>query len=136
MLGLLVGLIVSATNRRQEANARRDRLRDAAIAETDWLLGAARERAAGIDATARARDIRLRLDRLTDTLQQLRTDARSDAQIAIDDLRTSARQLADALVARLEDAVSERGGADLGVDQLADRLASSRDSFAAALGRR
>lgn len=137
VLGLLVFAITSAATRRREASARRDRLRDAALAETDWLLGTARERPAGIDAASRARDVRLRLDRLTDTLQQLRAGARDSVVMAVDDLQTSARQLADALVARFDDASAQREvSAGLGVEELAMRVRSSRDALATALGRR
>ncbi len=136
LLGLLLLAIMGAASRRREASARRDRLRDAALAETDWLLGTARERPAGIDAASRARDVRLRLDRLTDTLQQLRAGARDSVVMAIDDLQTSARQLADALVARFDDASAQReASAGLGVDELAMRVRSSRDALATALGR-
>ena len=137
VLVLVVSGIAALVGRRRDATARRNRLRDAALAETDWLLGAARERTAGVDSAARARDVRLRLDRLTDVLQQVRSDAKPAVVTAADDLQTSARQLADALVARLDDVASGRGASrDLGVEELAVRVRSDRDTLSATLGRR
>lgn len=137
VVALLVWAVIAASQRRSDAHARRDRLRDTAIAEADWMLSAARERPAGVDAQARARDVRMRLDRLTDAVQQLRTGARDNVVAAASELQTSARQLADALIARLDDAVRAReSGAGLGVDELADRLRLARDAFAHELGRR
>lgn len=141
LLGLLLAFVVWGLRvlgrRRADVRARRDRLRDVAIAEGEWLLGAARERAAGVDASARARDVRMRLDRLTDALQRLRTGANDKVVTAADDLQTAARQLADALVVRLDDAVAGRDtSTDLGVEELAQRLRVALDTFGTTLGRK
>jgi hypothetical protein len=141
LLGLLAFVVLLAifavARRRGDARDRRARLRDIAIAEGEWLLGAARERAAGVDASARARDIRMRLDRLNDAVQQLRTGAKAQVVAVADDLQTTARQLSDALVARLDDALAHRdSGEDLGIDELAQRLRGALDRFGTTLGRR
>lgn len=138
ILLLLVWAFVAVWRRRQALLARRARLRDAALADVDWLLGAAREQPSSIDAAARARDVRLRQDRLNDTVTQLRAGASAQLVALTTAVSTSSRHLADALVARLDDVAARRAarGADLGVPELAERLRMARDDLASELGRR
>lgn len=132
----LLWLLVALWRRRRRLLAARARLRDAVLTDLDWLHRASREHVAGVDAGTRARDVRLRHDRLTEHLHQLRADADGDVLLASTAVLTSSRHLSDALIARLDDAAAGRdhAGAGLGIPELAGRLRSDRDDLARALG--
>lgn len=128
VLLLLAWAIIAAMRRRRRAIGRVRDLRESAVAETDWLLSVAREHPSAADAVGRARDVRVRLDRLTETLQELRAVAGAEITAVAADLHDSTRQLADALVARLDDAAEHRRDDEgLGLPALVDRVTRTRD---------
>lgn len=131
VLGLLVllsiGYLVTAAVRRRAATAAlRARRRDEALTETDWLLGVADEQPAAVDAGPRARDVRVRADRLQTALTELRGVVDDRHTQVVDDLRTSTRQLAQVLVARLDDVVAGRPVGDLGLEEAVHRVRDDR----------
>lgn len=128
---LLILGIIAAARRRGEATQRRRRLREEVLLDTDWLIGAASERPSTVDAAPRARDVRVRTDRLSDALRRL--EAQSDRRVAeaVVELRMSAGELARVTIARLDDVAAARApSTDLGIDEVLQRTQIARDWFA------
>ena len=129
---LLVGVVAALLRRRRRARARVGHLRETVVTETDWLLSVAREHPSATDAVGRARDVRTRFDRLTEAVQGLRSAAGAELASRASDLHEPARQLADALVARLDDAAAgRRDDGGLGIPELVDRVGHARDRLTA-----
>jgi hypothetical protein len=134
LLALVVILLLAAVaawlGRRGRAADSRQRLRDEALLETDWLIDVASEQPSLSDAAARARDIRVRVDRLTDGLRRLEGMAGRRTVEAATALRGEATALAQSVIARLDDvATGRRTVNDLDVDTLIERTRFARDRF-------
>lgn len=120
---LLVWAVGVAVARGRARRARRARLRDAALRDAAWLVDVALELRATVGADARARDVRVRTDRIVETLRELRTDAGDRAVLAADELAAGATRLGDVLVAELDDAAAGREAvADLDRTALVDEV--------------
>lgn len=130
---LLIGVIISALRRRGDASDMQQRLRDEALLETDWLIEAASERPSHVDAAPRARDIRVRVDRLSDATRRLEGMSGRRTAEASADLRADASALARSMIARLDDVAAGRSESnDLGLDDLVERTHLARDRFISA----
>lgn len=127
---LLLAVVFAWLRRRGRAADSQQRLRDEALLETDWLIDAASEQPSFSDAASRARDIRVRVDRLTDGLRRLEGMAGRRTVEAATALRGEATALAQSVIARFDDvATGRRTVDDRDVDTLIERTRLARDRF-------
>lgn len=128
---LLMVWLISASNRRSRAAAGRRRQIDEVLLDADWLIDTASEPPSSVDAAGRARDIRMRGDRLVDSLRRVERESSSRVAQAAADLRNESVALAHAAIARLDAASREQYSPDLDRDleMVLQRAASARDRF-------
>lgn len=131
LAALVIAGIVAASSRRREQADRRRRLVDGALLDADWLAEAASEEPSHVDAAPRARDIRVRTDRMADALHRLEQQSDRRLADAAAELRTESIALARSTIARLDDVAAGRQPShDLDVDMLVQRVRFARDQFA------
>lgn len=125
---LLIGLLAASRSRSRAAGDRRQRLLDDALFDVDWLIDTASEQPSQLDAAPRARDVRVRTDRMSDALRRLEEASRQRTAEAAQEVRVASQQLAQAVIARLDDVAAGRTPTSgLDVDALVERARFARD---------
>lgn len=125
---LLIALLVASRRRNRAAGDRQQRLLDDALLDVDWLIDTASEQPSQLDAAPRARDVRVRTDRMSDALRRLEEASRQRVADAAQEVRVASQDLAQAVIVRLDDVAAGRSPtAGLDADALAERVRSARD---------
>ena len=101
----LVGLAMAAArarSRRLARAVRRRELRDAVLTDLDWLLQVAQDRPVAVDAAPRARDVRVRADRLQERLTAMAAATAEKRRSVVSGLHEPVRELANGIIERLD----------------------------------